>query len=340
MTNRIADARVLITGGTGSFGDRAIDRFLAAGAAQVTIYSRDEYKQSQVQRQYRGEPRVRLMLGDVRDEARLDEAMEGIDLVVHAAAMKQIDSCEAHPVEAVSTNVMGAHHVIRACRRHGVTRAVNLSADKASLASGVYGATKLLSERIFSQTNDPGGRFRAASVRYSNVLGSRGSVVEIFERQLKAGGSITVFDSRMIRFVLTQDQVVDLVLFALDRMLGGEVFLKDSPALRIVDLAYAMTELRGGTVEVRQGDARAGEKYDACMFSAVEAERTVLTPDGYFVILPEGIGPRREEYLSSYKGARAIPAENYDSTSARLLNQAEARDLVQAVTGAAGNTTA
>lgn len=329
-------SRVLVTGGTGSFGDVAIGRILEAGASELIVYSRDEYKQFLLRRVHKDESRIRYVLGDVRDATRLDEVMSGVDVVVHAAAMKHIDACEDNPIEAVMTNVIGAHRVLRVCCRHGVRRVVNLSADKATMPSGVYGATKLLSERAFSEASEAGGRFRAASVRYSNALGSRGSVVEVFQQQLRAGKPITVFDPRMVRLVLTQHQVVDLVFYALERMLGGEVFIKDSPAVKIVDLARAVAELcGGGTVNVGEGAARAGERYEALLLSASEAQHTLRTPDEYYVILPEGQTVDRQRYVEHHAGAQPIPIQGYGSDTARVLTPAEVTELLRPIVGAA-----
>lgn len=330
MSFTLSGTRVLVTGGTGSFGIVAVDRFLAAGAREVVVYSRDEYKQSTLARRHAGDGRVRFVLGDVRDGARLEEALAGIDVVVHAAAMKQVPACEENPGEAVLTNVVGAVNVVRASRRAGVARAVNLSADKATVATSVYGATKLLSERIFADGGaGPGGTFRAASVRYSNVLGSRGSVTETYAERLRTGRPLVVFDARMVRLFLTQDEVVDLVVYALDRMVGGEIFVKDAPALRIVDLARAMVHVHGGGEVAVLDQARAGEAYDAWALSAAEAARALLTAEGYYVIPPIVAGVSREAYLARHPEARAVAPRDHGSPTARVLTPEEAVELVK-----------
>lgn len=333
MSALFAGARILITGGTGSFGEFAINRFLESDPAQIIIYSRDEYKQFNLQRKYSGEKRLRFVLGDVRDEARLMEALVDVDVVVHAAAMKQVPACETNPSEAILTNVLGAHNVVRSCHRSGVSSVINLSPDKATMPGGVYGATKMLSERIFSHGGiSQESRLRAASIRYSNVLGTRGSVVEVFEQRLSSGHPLVVFDSRMIRLVLTQDQVVDLAFYALDTMLGGEVFIKDSPALRIVDLAQAMVDICGsGEVIVKDQDARAGEKYDAYLLSASESENTLMTKDGYFVILPSLPETERGHYLTHYEKAKAVAVQDYGSTTARLLSKGDVVKMIRGI---------
>ncbi len=325
-----AARHVLITGGTGSFGERAIDRLLEAGVSRLTIYSRDEHKQFQLQRRYERERRLRCLLGDVRDQARLEEALAGVDIVIHAAAMKHVLACEANPAEAVLTNAMGTHSLIRACRRAEVSALINLSADKACLPESVYGATKLLSERIVTEAGvSNGSLLRGASVRYSNVLGSRGSVTSVYQELLRTGQPLRVFDSRMTRLVLTQDQVVDLVFYALAHAVGGEVILKDAPALRIEDLARAMVELHGsGEVIVSEQQAQAGEKYEASLLTESEAERALLTPDGYYVIVPSLPAVDRARYAAGYPGAQVLDAKSRGSATARLLNRGEVQELL------------
>ncbi|MCH2539006.1 MAG: polysaccharide biosynthesis protein [Anaerolineales bacterium] len=332
MSNSFVGARILITGGTGSFGEFAISRFLEDEPEQIVVYSRDEYKQFNLQRKYAGDKRLHFVLGDVRDEARLTDALVGVDVVIHAAAMKQVPACEMNPSEAILTNVLGAHNVVRSCLRSDVSSAINLSPDKATMPGGVYGATKLLSERVFSHGGiSQASNLRAASIRYSNVLGTRGSVVEVFEQRLRDGFPLVVFDPRMIRLVLTQDQVVDLACYAFDTMLGGEVFIKDSPALRIVDLAQAMVDVFGsGEVIVKDQDVRAGEKYDAYLLSASEAENTLMTQDGYFVILPSLSNSQRDIYTTHYQQAKAVAVQDYGSSTARLLSK---DDIVKMIGG-------
>ncbi|MFQ5873408.1 MAG: SDR family NAD(P)-dependent oxidoreductase, partial [Dehalococcoidia bacterium] len=230
---------VLITGGTGSFGQRAVARFLDEGARKVIIYSRDEYKQSAMRSSFKSEPRLEFRLGDVRDCRRLTEICEGVDHIIHAAAMKQVPSCEENPLEAVLTNVMSASNVIEAATQNMVEKVVNLSADKAVYSTSVYGATKFLSERLFIEASRK-GRTRYINLRYSNVLDSRGSVFEVFSNRLLRGEAVSVFDAQMTRFFLTQDQVVELCLLAFENGVGGETYIKLAPPVNILKLAEIM----------------------------------------------------------------------------------------------------
>jgi UDP-glucose 4-epimerase len=274
---------LLITGGTGSFGGGAVPRFLAAGAEKITIFSRDEYKQSQMRRALENEPRLRFILGDVRDRTHLAEVCHGVDYLIHAAAIKQVPSCEENVEEAIKTNVLGTANVVHVAIANGVDCAINLSADKALYPASVYGATKFLSEKLFTEGNKQSS-VRFVNLRYSNVMASRGSVFEIFRERLVEGGTITVFDPRMRRFFLTQRQVIDLCLFAFKNSVGGETYIKESQPVSIVDLGQAMIEVLGnGKLEVRERDGRPGEKLDAVLLSQEESSRTVRRGDLFVV---------------------------------------------------------
>lgn len=274
---------LLITGGTGSFGVRAVPQLLALGAKQITVYSRDEYKQFQMRRAFKGDPRLQFTLGDVRDRTHLAEACHGVDYLIHAAAMKQVPSCEENVEEAIKTNVLGTANVVDAAIADGIDCAINLSADKVLYPTSVYGATKLLSEKLFTEGNRR-GNVRFANLRYSNIMASRGSVFEVFREQLLRGGTVTVFDPRMRRFFLTQREVIDLCMFAFENSVGGETYIKESQPVSIVDLAQAMIEVLGrGKLEVRENDGRPGEKLDAVLMSQEESSRAVLFR-GLFVV--------------------------------------------------------
>ena len=294
----LTSKRVLVTGGTGSFGQEVVPRLLKDDAEKVLVYSRDEYKQSVMRGQFSNEGRLEFVLGDIRDTKRLMDTSRNIHYVIHAAAMKQLPSCEENPSEAILTNVIGTRNVIQAAHQNAVEKVVNLSADKAVYSTSVYGATKLLAERLFIQANI-GGATRFVNLRYSNVLDSRGGVFEIFRRKLESGESITVFDPRMTRFFLTQAQVVDLCLFALDHGVGGETFVRLAPPVNIRSLAEAMCRVSGkGTVQVLQDQGRPGEKLEAVLLSAEESLLASLWNDTIFIIntlkrsLPfEGLGP-------------------------------------------------
>src|SRR4051794_34577740 len=236
------DKVILVTGGTGSFGHKFAETVLKRfHPRKLIIFSRDELKQSEMHREF-PQRNVRYFIGDVRDLERLRRAMHGVDIIVHAAAMKQVPACEYNPFEAVRTNVLGAQHVVDAAIDAKVSQVVALSTDKAVNPVNLYGATKLCAEKIFVQGNAYAAQksTRIACVRYGNVIGSRGSVVPVFRQQLEAQGRITITDERMTRFWITLPQAVDLVLHALENMQGGEVFVPKIPSMRVVDLAEAL----------------------------------------------------------------------------------------------------
>lgn len=328
----LTDQRILITGGTGSFGVEAIPRFLANGAREIVVLSRDEYKQTLLREQHAVGGPVRCVIGDVRNAGRLKDAMRGVDVVIHAAAMKHVWSCEENPTEAVLTNVMGTWGVAEACLGEGVRKAVHLSADKAVMPIGVYGATKFLAERIFTVAACSSQATRFANVRYSNVLGSRGSVIELFRERLQRGETVSVFDPRLVRLVMTQGEVIDLVLLALSRMLGGEIFVKDCQAVTMIELAETMRDLIGsGRVEVRSDGQRSGERLDAVLISQEEASRTLRSPEGYFVILPPLSKTMEERYREHYRGCEPVAARPYGTSTASQMPPEDLRALLKAM---------
>jgi UDP-N-acetylglucosamine 4,6-dehydratase (inverting) len=280
----LAGSTILLTGGTGSFGNAFIERMLADHTdVTVRVYSRDELKQYDMRARHADDRRLRFLIGDVRDRSRMTRAAQGADVIVHAAAMKQVPACEYNPFEAVRTNILGAQHVVDAAIDARVSRVVALSTDKAVNPVNLYGATKLCAERIIVQGNTYASQFptRLACVRYGNVVGSRGSVVPLFRQQAEAG-ELTITDDRMTRFWITLDQAVDLVLFALDKMTGGEVFVPKIPSMRITDLAEAMAP----GVPCRVIGIRPGEKLHEVLLTSDEARHTIDAGSVY-IVLPE-----------------------------------------------------
>ena len=277
-------ASVLVTGGTGSFGRRFIRTVLDTTAVRkVVIYSRDELKQYEMRQAFGDDKRLRFFLGDVRDAERLRRAFDGIDAVVHAAALKQVPAAEYNPFEAVKTNVLGAQNVIDAAIDRGVKRVIALSTDKASSPINLYGATKLVSDKLFVQGNFyAGGKpTRFAVVRYGNVVGSRGSVVPFFRERTKSG-VLPITDERMTRFWITLQQGVDFVLSSLETMRGGELFVPKIPSMRVTDLATAIAP----DARIEIVGIRPGEKLHEEMISVDDARRTLDIGDRY-VIQPE-----------------------------------------------------
>lgn len=280
------DKSVLVTGGTGSFGKRFIRTLLEKyRPARVVIYSRDELKQFEMSNQapFAGASGVlRYFIGDVRDLPRLSRAIEGVDIVIHAAALKQVPAAEYNPFEAVKTNIIGGQNVIDAALTAGVERVIALSTDKAAAPINLYGATKLCSDKLFVAANNYRGarNIRFSVVRYGNVLGSRGSVVPFFLAR-RAEGVLPVTDARMTRFSITLQAGVDFVIDCLGRMRGGEVFVPKIPSYRILDVATAIApECRIETVGIRPG-----EKLHEEMITDTDSLATVEF-DRYYVILP------------------------------------------------------
>jgi UDP-N-acetylglucosamine 4,6-dehydratase len=275
---------VLITGGTGSFGSRFAETILEnEEPAAVRIFSRDELKQSELQRRFADDDRLRYLIGDVRDLPRLTRAAKGVDVIIHAAALKQVPACEYNPFEAVQTNVIGAENVIAAAIENDVPRTLSLSTDKAVNPVNLYGATKLCAEKIVSQGNayaaDSPARF--ATVRYGNVVGSRGSVIPLFKQQA-ATGVLTITDERMTRFWITLEDAVQFVIDCLERMGGGEVFVPKIPSMRVTDIA----EVLAPEAERRVIGIRPGEKLHEVLVTSDEA-RHAYDEGSHYTILPE-----------------------------------------------------
>ncbi|MCW5893672.1 MAG: UDP-N-acetylglucosamine 4,6-dehydratase (inverting) [bacterium] len=323
----LADRTVLVTGGTGSFGRRFAHHVLAfSKPRKLIVLSRDELKQFEMREEFHDHPALRFFLGDVRDRDRLLRAFQGVDVVVHAAALKQVPAAEYNPSECVRTNIMGAQNVIDAAIERGVRRVVALSSDKASNPVNLYGATKLVSDKLFvaGNTYASHGDTELAVVRYGNVMGSRGSVVPFF-RKLRATGRIPITDRRMTRFWLTLDQAVEFVLKALVRMRGGEIFVPKLPSLRITDLAEAVAP----GCRLDEVGIRPGEKLHELMISAEDARKSVEYDDHY-VVQPSF--PWWSDEMAWENGGRPV-ADGFvyaSNTNDRWLSVDELRTLLAA----------
>lgn len=278
----LTGASILVTGGTGSFG-KAFTRHMLdhENPRRIVIFSRDELKQYEMRDEFEKEDRLRWFLGDIRDVDRLRRAMHGVEYVVHAAALKQVDTAEYNPIEYVRTNVLGSQNVIEASIDSGVRKVVALSTDKASSPINLYGATKLTADKLFVAANNYGSAYGTAFsiVRYGNVLGSRGSVIPFFHSLRDRGLPITITDSRMTRFWITLDQAVQFVIDSFHIMSGGELYVPRIPSMRIIDLAEAIAP---GCPIVETG-IRPGEKLHEEMIAADDCRRTSRLPDRYTV---------------------------------------------------------
>ncbi len=318
---------VLVTGGTGSFGKKFVSTLLARHKPRkVVVFSRDELKQFEMMETpgFSTRDGIQYYIGDVRELERLRTAFRGIDVIIHAAALKQVPACEYNPFEAIKTNVLGAQNVITAAIEAGVERVVALSTDKAAGPVNLYGATKLCSDKLFVAGNNMSGlaNTRFAVVRYGNVMGSRGSVIPFFQRQARELGKVTVTDSRMTRFSITLAEGVDFVLASLARMQGGELFVPKIPSYRILDVAEAVAP--GCPVE--EVGIRPGEKLHESMITPDDA-RDTLEYDGYYAIQPAF------NWWSNAKteGSKPCP-ENFSYTSGnndRWLTVEELRALIK-----------
>lgn len=314
---------VLVTGGSGSFGRKFTEVILSEhDPKSVRIYSRGELKQLEMRFCF-DDDRLRFLIGDVRDRDRLYRAMNGVDVVVHAAALKQVPACEYNPIEAMRTNVDGAINVIDAAIDNSVEKVMALSTDKAVYPVNLYGATKMVAEKLFVQANSySGGKKNAFScIRYGNVVGSRGSVIPVFKEQNKTG-TITITDDRMTRFWITLDQGVHFVIDCIERMKGGEIFVPRIPSMRITDLAEVIApEAKRKIIGIRPG-----EKLHEILLTEDEARNTKEF-DGYFIIEPEH--PFWDK--GNFNGGK-VPPEGFRYTSDnndKWLTKDELREIIK-----------
>jgi UDP-N-acetylglucosamine 4,6-dehydratase len=303
---------VLVTGGTGSFGQKFVETVLARFSPnRLIIFSRDELKQYEMQQRLSPSkhPSLRFFIGDVRDRNRLYRAFDGVDVVIHTAALKQVPACEYNPFEAIQTNVLGAANIVDAAIDRGVKKVIALSTDKAANPVNLYGATKLCSDKVFVAANHYAGVHdtRFSVVRYGNVMGSRGSVIPFFLMQ-REQGVLSITDPRMTRFWITLQQGVDFVLENLERMVGGEIFVPRIPSMNIMDLAAAIapdckTEVIG---------IRPGEKLHEVMVTEDDARQTVAYPD-YYAIVPSYHKWSSEDLYLGNGGKRCEDGFRYSS---------------------------
>jgi UDP-N-acetylglucosamine 4,6-dehydratase/5-epimerase len=291
---------VLITGGTGSFGKAFLTEILEShNPARVAIFSRDELKQYEMKQSYGDDPRVRFFIGDIRDRDRLEMAMHGVDYVVHAAALKQVDTAEYNPMEYVKTNILGSENVMLASINAGVKKVIALSTDKASSPVNLYGATKLTADKLFISGNHysyaRGTKF--AVVRYGNVMGSRGSVIPFFQALADRGDPLPITDLRMTRFWITLPQAVKFVIDSFTAMDGGELYVPRIPSMHVIDLARAISP----STELIEVGIRPGEKLHEEMISAEDSRRTIQQEDRFVV------GPTMAEWTFRVPPGDPVP---------------------------------
>ena len=324
MDEIFKDKNILVTGGTGSIGSEIVHRVLKFNPKVVRIFSRDETKQFELEQKLENDNNIRFLIGDIRDKNRLKRAFDGIDIVFHAAAMKHVPACEYNPFEAVQTNVLGTQNIIEAALDADVKKVIAISTDKAASPINTMGATKLLAEKLIMDGNFSKGRWTTifSSVRFGNVVGSRGSVIPLFKKQIQKGGPITLTNPEMTRFMMTISQAVDLVFKATKIARGGEIFIFKMPVIRLKDLAETMIKKYGPeygyeteNISIKINGIRKGEKMHEKLMLEEEAQFAYETDEMFIVI-------QQEEYneyqpLNDWKVVRKV----YSSDNANLCSK-------------------
>ena len=319
---------LLITGGTGSFGNAVLQRFLDSDLAQIRIFSRDEKKQDDMRLALNND-KVKFYIGDVRDYRAVSDVMRGVDYVFHAAALKQVPSCEFYPMEAVQTNILGAENVIRAALANEVKKCVVLSTDKAVYPINAMGISKAMMEKVMvahARLADASKTILCAT-RYGNVMGSRGSVIPLFIEQLRAGKPLTITDPKMTRFLMSLEESVELVLYAFTHAKPGDIFVQKAPAATIENLAKALAQLFKSPSEPKIIGTRHGEKLYETLVSREEMARAQEI-DGYYRIPADGRDLNYAQYYS--QGEIAVSQiEDYTSHNTQILNVEQVKALLQ-----------
>lgn len=317
---------IFLTGGTGSFGKRFVKMALKnTNLKQLIIYSRDELKQFEMQ-QWANSPKLKFVLGDVRDSYRLRRSMDGVDIVVHAAAMKQVPASENNPIEAIRTNVIGAENVINNAIECGVKKVIALSTDKACNPANLYGATKLCSDKLFIAANGlvQNRATKFAVVRYGNVIGSRGSVIPFF-LNIKKSGRVPITDTRMTRFMITLTQGVQFVWDSLDKMEGGELFVPKIPTMNLMDVKDAVAP----ECEVDIIGIRPGEKIHESMIGLDDALNTI-EHEKYYTIMPQASWWDKNSYLKKFSGKSVSDGFYYDSSQKHwIMTKEQLREVLK-----------
>lgn len=314
------DKTLLITGGTGSFGNAVVRRFLDTDIREIRIFSRDEKKQDDMRRAY-GNPKLKFLIGDVRDVASVKNGVRDVDYIFHAAALKQVPSCEFFPMEAIKTNVLGTENVLNAAMEAGVKKVVCLSTDKAVYPINAMGMSKAIMEKVFTAKARTSDYTQICGTRYGNVMASRGSVIPLFIEQIKSGDALTVTDPSMTRFLMNLEEAIDLVLFAFEHGQSGDLMVKKSPAATMGDLALALKKLFRGDNGIREIGVRMGEKIHETLLTREERMAAIDMGD-YFRIPSEKSDLNYAKYFVS--GNRALEkVEEYNSSNTHRLTPDE-----------------
>lgn len=318
ISSSFNDGVLLIVGGTGSFGNAVLRRFLASGLKEIRIFSRDEKKQDDMRRLYNN-PKLKFYIGDVRDYQSVLNSVRGVDYIYHAAALKQVPSCEFHPLEAVKTNIFGTENVLEAAISCGVKRVVCLSTDKAVYPINAMGISKAMMEKVMVAKSRSSNSTVICGTRYGNVMASRGSVIPLFIDQIRAGKPITITDPSMTRFMMTLDDAVDLVLYAFEHGNSGDIFVQKAPAATIETLAIALTQLVGSPDhEIRVIGTRHGEKLYEALLS--REERVAAEDMGDYYRVPPDLRDLNYEKFVEQGEEKITIAEDYNSHNTERLD--------------------
>jgi UDP-N-acetylglucosamine 4,6-dehydratase/5-epimerase len=317
------DQRILITGGTGSWGQTLTRMLLDTySPKQIVIFSRGELQQVLMQRKFR-DPRIKFVIGDVRDLEAVRFAMRDIDTVFHMAALKHVPVCEDHPQEAIKTNITGTTNVVNAAIEHRVAKVIDVSTDKAVEPLNLYGMTKAVGEKLIIQANDLSDHTRFVCIRGGNVMGSNGSVIPYFIEQIRSGGPVTITDRAMTRFFLTLEEAIGLLFKAAESSVGGETFVMNMPACRIADVAEVLMD-HFGPVDLVEMGAKPGEKIDEMLISQHEARHSFCFDENYYVILPTNAGLA---LLENYNTLEKFPYPEFSSQT-KLMNREEIKYML------------
>ena len=319
--------KILVTGGTGSLGIALTTKLLKTNVDTIRIFSRDELKQSQMESHFHDE-RLRFLIGDVRDKERLENAVEGIDIVVHTAALKQVPVIEYNPFEAIKTNVQGSQNLVEACLNKNVGFALAIGTDKAVSPFNTYGATKLLMERLFVSANYYKGerKTKFACVRYGNVLGSRGSIIPKFIEQIISGDKITITDPNMTRFNITIDQALDLIFRVIKNTVGGDIHIPKLDAYKVGDVKDVLLDLMDCKNEEKRIPVRIGEKHHEILINEHEIRNTYENQDNDYVIYENQLTKDHSEKIPNSNKA-ALTTE-YSSDKVKLVSKKELKEII------------
>ena len=315
---------LLITGGTGSFGNAVLNKFIDSNIDEIRIFSRDEKKQDDMRRKFQND-KIKYFIGDVRDENSIDQAMKGVDFVFHAAALKQVPSCEFYPMEAVKTNIIGTENMLNSAINNNVEKVICLSTDKAVYPINAMGVSKSLMEKVFVAKSRVSSKIKIIGTRYGNVMASRGSVIPHFIDQIKTGKPITVTDPNMTRFMMTLHHAVELVLYAFNNGKSGDIFVQKSPASTIGELAHCLKDIYNSKVEIKNIGIRHAEKMHETLLSKEEFMGAEDLGE-YYRVAADNRDLNYEKYYS--KGSTTVELKEYNSFNTHRLSGIELKKLL------------